>query len=80
MALFLALLVLCDSAASAVLVIGPAGAATQAPPRLLAAGVAEPCAISLVLTVQLLAIFAGGLVVMTAASHQAGRRLFTYLP
>jgi len=47
---------------------------------LLAAGVAKPCAIGLVLTAQLLAIFAGGLVVMTAASHQAGRRLFAYLP
>jgi hypothetical protein len=35
---------------------------------------------SLVLAVQLLAIFAGGLVVMTAASHQASRRLVTYLP
>jgi len=40
----------------------------------------KPCAIGLVLTAQLLAIFAGGLVVMTAASHQAGRRLFAYLP
>jgi uncharacterized membrane protein YbhN (UPF0104 family) len=76
----LALLVLCASAASAVLPIGPAGAATQAgagAALLLAAGVTETRAVGLVLSAQLLAILAGGLVVMTAASHQAGRRLFT---
>jgi uncharacterized membrane protein YbhN (UPF0104 family) len=71
----LALLVLCASAASAILPVGPAGAATQASAvvaLLLAAGVAEPRAIGLAVTAQLLGVCAGALVIATAVSHRAG--------